>query len=317
MEQKFENFKTKYNYNDSGNTFLWSVLAPYLVGILTLFVAFVIAKAMNVEVAKISDSTGFIIASAILTPLSFATVFFMYNKLYKIPFSACSLRFNTLNLRTILFLIIIPIVCVFGLQYFITGTELGLEAIGFNIRETQLPLTNIWWLLLNIALLALLPAIAEELIFRGIIFNGLRTKFNEWVAVVFSALLFALMHGSLDQLVYPFILGMVLAWIVLRTNSLVSSMIVHFLNNAIVLTLGFVKKTTGFSFILPPSWLFWVLAIVLAIATFGILFLLEKFFFKKQKPETLQSNQKSISMIAGIVVASILFLISTISSFIN
>lgn len=317
MEQKFENFKTKYNYNDSGNAFLWSVLAPYLVGIVTLFVAFMIAKTMNIEVAEISESTGFIIASAILTPLSFVSVFFIYNKLYKVPLSACRLSFKELNLKTILVLILIPIICVFGMIYFITGTELGLQAIGFGVHETQLPLTNGWWLVLNIALLALLPAIAEELVFRGIIFNGLRTKFGEWTAVLFSALLFTLMHGNLDQLVYPFLLGLVLAWIVLRTNSLISSMIVHFLNNSIVLALGYIEKTTGFSVVIAPSWLFWVLAIILVAVTFGLLFLLEKFFFKKQKPETLEPNQKSISMLAGIILASVIFLISTISSFIK
>ena len=81
ITRQIKEFKTKYNYNDAGNTFLWSVLAPYLVGILAIFVVFMIASAKNIDISQISESTGFIIVSAILTHLAFISVFFVYKKM--------------------------------------------------------------------------------------------------------------------------------------------------------------------------------------------------------------------------------------------
>ena len=71
-----------------------------------------------------------------------------------------------------------------------------------------------------IVLFAILPAICEELIFRGVIFNGLRKNFSDTFAVIFSALLFALMHSSVMQLAYPFIMGIIFAIIVQQRQNL-------------------------------------------------------------------------------------------------
>lgn len=80
--------------------------------------------------------------------------------------------------------------------------------------------------------ITILPAFLEELLFRGIVMTSLR-PFGDTVALVMSSLLFALAHGNLSQSVNAFILAMVMGYFVLRTGSLWTGIILHFINNFI------------------------------------------------------------------------------------
>jgi len=319
-EKELKVLRENYNHRDAGNTFLWATIAPYIAVIFALLVALLIGKSIGKESTEILSSLGFVIATSIITPLSFITVFFIQKKSSKVSFKACKLNLK-LNYKTILILCTIPIICVFGLITFISAIDLGLDALGYNLASTSLPLTNGWWYLLNILLLAALPAIAEELIFRGVIFNGLRKNIKESSAIFISAALFALMHGSLEQLIYPFILGVIFAWLVSRTNSIFSSMLVHFLNNTIVITLSFIQNMTGFSIVPNQSWLFWIMATIPVIITFALLYLIERFYFKKhmapKEEPTPNGKFPTISLIVGIAISVIIFTINVVSAFIN
>lgn len=77
---------------------------------------------------------------------------------------------------------------------------------------------------------AVLPAIFEELMFRGIVLQSLR-RFGDLFALAVSSLLFALLHGNLVQLPNALLTGMVLGYIVLRTGTLRASVLCHFVNN--------------------------------------------------------------------------------------
>lgn len=322
-QEKVNVYKNYYNHKDSSNVFFFALIAPYVISLIALLVVMIIAKGLSMDVKEVGNSLGFIITSSILTPLTFLGVFLIYNKTRKISYSACKLKFN-LNITSILILLAISFVCVFGLQYLINGIDMGLEAIGYNITQISIPLNNGWWLILNIFVLAFLPAVCEELIFRGIILNGLRKNIKDIYAVLLSAFMFALMHGRIEQFIYPFILGLVFGWLVIKTKTILSSMIVHFVNNLLVIIISFIYEMTGFSFMPNITWLFWVLAFTLPIAVFGILFVIDKFYFKKKndKEETIEESQKevyerfpSIIFIISVVISVILIVINTVSGF--
>lgn len=315
-----------YNHKDAGKTFLWAVILPYVITFMALLLGMSIGSNMGINAEQLVESLGFTIASAVITPLTFLSIFFIYNKTSKISLKACRLSFK-INIKQILILISISLICVFGLQYFIHGIDLGLDAIGYNLSNLSLPLNNGWWYLLSVVVLALFPAVCEELIFRGMIFLGLRRNLKDSLAVVLSAVLFALMHGSLEQFVYPFILGLILSVLVLRTGNLLSSIIVHFLNNFIVVTFAFIENMTGFNIITTISWLFWLLAVGLLLVTFGLLYVIDKFYFKHKsnlnvEKTPLQDNKSegkfpSFYMIMGIIISLILFIVSIATSFGN
>ncbi len=82
-------------------------------------------------------------------------------------------------------------------------------------------------------MLAILPPLCEELLFRGVLARSLATRLPIWVAVGLSAALFSAYHLSLVQAPATFTLGVAFAILAIRADSAVPSMIAHALNNAI------------------------------------------------------------------------------------
>lgn len=121
----------------------------------------------------------------------------------------------------------------------------------------------------TLILVALLPAIAEEYVFRGCVARAFARK-GYVFAVFMSALLFAIMHGSPLQLVHQFLIGVVCAVLFFATRSLWPPIILHFLNNAIALVLGYVQST-GSAFTLTEVWQYVVMCVVGVAATIGLL----------------------------------------------
>ena len=87
--------------------------------------------------------------------------------------------------------------------------------------------------------MAVLPAVVEELIFRGVIFKEFK-KHNVILAILASSLMFAAFHLTLVQFVYQFILGVVLAFVYMRTGNLIHAIILHFVNNFFIITYTFI-----------------------------------------------------------------------------
>lgn len=82
---------------------------------------------------------------------------------------------------------------------------------------------------------AVVAPIIEELIFRGLLLHGFRKNYNGFVSVFMSALLFSLFHLNPWQMPATFILGMLLGWVMLRTNNIFLAILGHSINNAWVL----------------------------------------------------------------------------------
>lgn len=76
-----------------------------------------------------------------------------------------------------------------------------------------------------------LPAFYEEFIFRGILLGQLR-RYGDSLAIVVSAFFFGIFHSSPKQVPFAFLVGLVLAFIVVRTNHIWLSCAIHFCNNA-------------------------------------------------------------------------------------
>ena len=86
--------------------------------------------------------------------------------------------------------------------------------------------------LLYFLTVAVLPACAEEFAFRGIIMGTLR-PYSDGLALLVSSAMFAMMHGNFVQIPFTFCCGLAFGFVVLKTNSLLPAIIIHFLNNAL------------------------------------------------------------------------------------
>ncbi len=132
--------------------------------------------------------------------------------------------------------------------------------------------SGIFGFLLSLIATAVVPALAEEFACRGIIL-GLLKKYGEGFAVVASSVLFGIMHGNFEQIPFATMVGLVLGYIYVKTKSLWSCVLVHFINNAISVTSGYL---TGLIGVKAESLLYIVyLVMVLMLAIWGT-FLLAK-----------------------------------------
>lgn len=88
----------------------------------------------------------------------------------------------------------------------------------------------------------ILGPIMEELIFRGFLLRSLQ-KHGVSFAVIFTSLLFTLFHMNLVQLCVPMLVGMYLALLTIRTDSLIPAICCHILNNSIAMLVGSIAPT--------------------------------------------------------------------------
>ena len=107
----------------------------------------------------------------------------------------------------------------------ICQTAFGLSLSG----DAEIPQCS---LLMMLLLLAVFPAVAEELIFRGVIYRFLR-RYGAFPAAVTSSLLFGLMHLNVIQTVFAFGMGLILCRLYEKTGRLRWCMLIHLINNGI------------------------------------------------------------------------------------
>lgn len=85
-------------------------------------------------------------------------------------------------------------------------------------------------ILLYVISVAVVPALAEELAFRGVLMGVLR-KYGDAFAIMASSIMFAAMHGNTTQIIFAFTVGLIFAFVDCKANSIVPSIIIHFINN--------------------------------------------------------------------------------------
>jgi sodium transport system permease protein len=132
-----------------------------------------------------------------------------------------------------------------------------------------------WWQFLLV--FVLMPAICEELAFRGFILKGLQARLAPWPAILVSSVLFALYHMNVFQVVPAFVLGVVLGLLAVKSGSVVPSVLFHLLHNgmligvAILPQLGYAGENVPLQELFHPA-----VTIVFSLAAIAILRLLSR-----------------------------------------
>ncbi len=129
-----------------------------------------------------------------------------------------------------------------------------LKNIGFENVSDGVPLPSFdgFGFILAVIVIAVLPAIFEESLFRGIMTESLK-KFGTLWCVFISGALFALFHGNPAQTVYQFICGCAFALIAVKSKSVLPTVLSHFLNNLFILSaikFGFEEITASPTFLI-------------------------------------------------------------------
>ena len=92
--------------------------------------------------------------------------------------------------------------------------------------------------------IVIIPPLVEEMLFRGMILQSLR-RYGDGFAVVASAFLFGFYHANFAQSVFAIICGLAMGFVVIRTGSLLPSILIHMVNNSVSLGLEMVQRYQG------------------------------------------------------------------------
>ena len=154
------------------------------------------------------------------------------------------------------------------------GVERWMRESEELLKDTTLRMlgsSSIPQLISNLIVIALIPAIGEELTFRGVIQQGLAKYLkNEHVAVWLAATIFSAIHVQFFGFFPRLLLGVLLGYIFLYGRSLIASIFCHFMNNAIIIVYAHVSD-----------------------------------------PETALASETSLNMTHGTIAASVLLLVVT------
>jgi uncharacterized protein len=226
-----------YKFSDSSKMFLWAVLAPQILGVVLVMIIGVVINMFGLDYQQVLDSFVVNLSILFLAQIAFLIAFFLYNKLKGINWQQATKIKVKINLKQTGVLILIAITSLCFLAPLIGLIDYLVSLTGFSAAsDLPVDLTKASGFIAGFFALAVLPSIAEELIFRGVIYNGL-LRFGYKKAIIISALLFALMHMSIQQTFYQIIIGAMLAYSLYITGSLLAPIVMHFANNFIIILL--------------------------------------------------------------------------------
>ena len=121
-----------------------------------------------------------------------------------------------------------------------------LEETARAVTEKMVNVDTFGALLLNLLIIALIPAIGEEMTFRGVLQQSLTRKLNPHIAILFSAAIFSFIHFQFYGFLPRMFLGILLGYMFYITNSLWTSILMYFINNGTVVLLYYLNNK-GFS----------------------------------------------------------------------
>ena len=129
------------------------------------------------------------------------------------------------------------------LPHWLSGLEYWMQNLEKSAQETTnllLAGTSIWAYFGNILVVGVFAAVAEEFFFRGALQQLLVKLFkNKHVGVWMTAFIFSMMHLQFYGFLPRFVLGLLLGYLFVYSKNLWIPILIHFLNNALVVTFNF------------------------------------------------------------------------------
>lgn len=158
------------------------------------------------------------------------------------------------------------------------------EETAAQLTGAFLQADNISTLLVNLIVVALLPAIGEELFFRGALQNFVRLTFkNKHVAVWLVAIIFSAVHGQFYGFLPRMLLGAMFGYAYLYTGNLWLTIIMHFVNNGFAVVCSYTPVKQNLPTIMQDGYVFeqWYINAGSAILGIALVIALHKVTFKR------------------------------------
>ncbi len=248
--------------------------------------------------------------------------------LFYFLFSGASIS-DTIKVKYVKLNILIPIIFLgLGVAMFsntassIVENNFSIFGLENNLNFSQTA-NSMFEKVLYIIAVSLVPALAEEFAFRGVVMGTLR-KYGDTFAIISSGVLFGIMHGNISQIPFAFILGLLFAFIDCKTNSIIPSIIIHFLNNFYAVIMDILQNS--YTITNKTFYIIYLVIIsifcILGIISFFILIKKDKKFFSITSNKgvtytdndllSLKDKNKTFYLSFGVMLSIILFSAETI-----
>ncbi len=218
-----------------------SFTAAILAYILVSLIASSIIYAFDLNGTEASKYIGYLV-SPVAIAIALAFVFGYFRQPVK----------SVLPVKTHIKYYLIGVMLIFGLLFSLNSVNdllIGLfEKLGYVRKPGIVPNLQGWRIVPAIIVVAVFPAVFEEALFRGAVLNNAQEGAGSVSSVFLVGFLFCLYHGSVEQTVYQFICGCLFTLLAVRSRSVMPTVVIHFINNALILILyycGLVNGETG------------------------------------------------------------------------
>ncbi len=203
------------------------------------------SKRPTLVIDYLSDPTVTQVIQIVVSSVAFIFPFLIYLKLMKARLSEVG-SFGKAQNKNLIFPLVLVGLGVCGFSNFITSAAgMVFQFFGFtyNVVSYQNP-TDPFGIILSFVATAVTPALVEEFAMRGVLMGVLR-KYGDGFAVIVSALVFGLMHGNLVQIPFAFFLGLFFGYAVIKTGTIWTAVIIHFINNFISISFDYLFTGIG------------------------------------------------------------------------
>lgn len=224
----------------------------------------------EVETNVLKDTPNLLVLNGLFRIIIFAGVAWLYQLLFCKKGTTRKMFSQGYSWKTLLVAIICMIVGALISSSMTADSQ-------YNIQlEKMMPEPTYWGLLLSIISMALIPAIVEEWLFRGVIQKLLIdwTRYA-WVGIVLTAAIFSAIHFDMPNFAARFVLGLFLGFAYYYTKNIWTNITMHFLNNGVA-AFGFWYALRSGEEITQESYSYWYLGLLAFIICVVVLLLYER-----------------------------------------
>ncbi len=270
------------------------IVISYAISLMIVFISWIfpsISKIYN----ETMPSLAFDIA---VTFLAIGVPFFLVHLILKKAKLSTDLPFGKAKdtkQATYLVMMFLPIMVVGAIAInYISAIFQSLIGIEFTAAVNEIKLVGTKETILGVISVAIVPALLEEIVIRGILLQPLR-KYGDKFAIVTSALVFACMHGNMVQIPYTVIGGLLMGYLAVVTGSLWPSIILHFLNN--FYSVIAITTSDNFGDVVSTA------TVLIMVVLFAIIGVIAAIKYSKMKYNTVLSEGDSILITKEKVIA--------------
>ena len=283
---------------ESGVAFSLAALLPLVVSVLLSVVVAIAGEGATASV-------WYRYLAYLLPQLCFAAAAAVYIRRTRHPFAEL---YQSAKPRYFVLAVLLQFGLLFSLGELNTLFISFLEKLGYTSSASVLPPLEGGWLALTLLVVALLPAVFEETLFRGILARNMQgAGWGTAVTILVSGALFSLFHGRPEQTIYQFLCGCCFALIAVRAGSILPTVLSHLINNAAILILTATGYQTEGGWTMPQGWHIGLIAAACAALAAVLLFLLlDK--SNAQKGGVRDGKQFFLGAGVGILVCAVLWI---------